>query len=218
MARKIPEINAGSTADIAFLLLIFFLVTTTMDIDTGILRRLPPPPKPNEKIPEVKERNVLVVLVNKDNQLAVRGDLIDVKDLRTIVKEFIANPNDNPNYSEQATLQELLDLELQKTQGSRDEDMINKLRAAIEVFGPNMRKTKGVISMQNDRATLYSKYIEVQNEIVGAINELRDELSKQQWGVPFDKLTTEQQDLVQLIYPFNISEAEPRRIGALLNK
>jgi biopolymer transport protein ExbD len=79
MARKSPEINAGSMADIAFLLLIFFLVTTTMDTDSGISRRLPPPPDPTAEIPDVKTRNVLNVLVNKNDRLMVSGRLGDIK-------------------------------------------------------------------------------------------------------------------------------------------
>jgi biopolymer transport protein ExbD len=71
MARKIPAINAGSMADIAFLLLIFFLVTTTMDVDTGIMRQLPPPPDPNQEIPDIKERNIMNILVSRSDRLLV---------------------------------------------------------------------------------------------------------------------------------------------------
>lgn len=93
MARRaVPEINAGSMADIAFLLLIFFLVTTQISEDRGLLVKLPPwsdEPPPEQKL---NARNVLGVLVNKDNQLLVRGNPVDVSQLRQTAKDFIANP------------------------------------------------------------------------------------------------------------------------------
>ena len=96
--REIQEINAGSMADIAFLLLIFFLVTTTMDTDSGIVRKLPPMPETEiQDDIQIKERNIFVVLVNRDNKLLVEGELMDIKNLREAAKEFIVNPNNNPN-------------------------------------------------------------------------------------------------------------------------
>ena len=99
MARKkrsMPGINSSSTADIAFMLLIFFLTTTSMDTDRGLARRLPNPPDPNVKQNDdiiVKERNVLQVRLNKDNQLMVGSEYLDIKQLRAKAKEFVANPN-----------------------------------------------------------------------------------------------------------------------------
>ena len=106
MARKkrsMPGINSSSTADIAFMLLIFFLTTTSMDTDKGLARRLPPPPDPNVKQDDnlkVKERNVLQVRINKDNQLMVGSEYLDVTQLRATAKEFIANPNDDETMPE----------------------------------------------------------------------------------------------------------------------
>ena len=96
--REIQEINAGSMADIAFLLLIFFLVSTTMDTDSGILTKLPPMPeeKQDEQV-DVKERNIFVVLVNRNDQLLVEGELMNIRDLRVAAKEFIVNPNNDPD-------------------------------------------------------------------------------------------------------------------------
>jgi biopolymer transport protein ExbD len=103
--RGTPEVNAGSMADIAFLLLIFFLVTTTIDTDKGIAIRLPPLPEENQ--PEndirIKERNVLKVLVNANDQLLVNGEPLNVKDLKRRTKEFIDNPRKDPNLSESPT-------------------------------------------------------------------------------------------------------------------
>ena len=97
MARKkTPEINASSTADIAFLLLTFFLMTTTMDVDSGLFRRLPPMPPPDQVIaPPVAKRNILQVLVNKNDLLAVNGELMQIENLKEKAKEFILNPQEN---------------------------------------------------------------------------------------------------------------------------
>ena len=100
MARKkTPEINASSTADIAFLLLTFFLMTTTMDVDSGLFRRLPPMPPPDQVIaPPVAKRNILQVLVNKNDLLAVNGELMQIENLKEKAKEFILNPQTEKIY------------------------------------------------------------------------------------------------------------------------
>jgi len=190
MARKVPEIPAASLADIAFMLLIFFLVTTTMDVDSGLERRLPPMP-PEDQIddqtPPIKERNVFVVLVNANDQLLVEGEVGRVEELREKAKEFMANPNNSENLPEK-TIKE------------------------VPYFGP-YGITKGVISLQNDRGTSYGTYLAVQNELVGAINDLREELAEQKFGKSFDKLESDQQDAIKEIYPSKISEAEPKKVG-----
>jgi len=187
--REIQEINAGSMADIAFLLLIFFLVTTTMDTDTGISRKLPPMPeeeKPKDD-QKVKERNVFIVLLNRNNQLLVEGEPIQIGQLRDKTREFILNPENDPNLPEKRIIE-------------------------VEYFG-NYEVTKGVISLQNDRGTSYGSYIHVQNELAAAINELRNELSMQKFGKKYEDLDEDQGDAVQSIYPMAISEAEPKNIG-----
>lgn len=209
--RNIPEINAGSMADIAFLLLIFFLVTTTMSVDSGIIRKLPPPEPPDAESPEVNKRNVFIILINKDNQLAVKGKLTDVDLLRDEVKEFFTNPTRNANLSDQVSVEDKLETELKKDEP--DKDKVATYKGIIEQIGPQITITKGVVSLQNDRGTKYGKYLEVQNEIVGAINELRDELAKETWAKAFDDLNEEQQDMIKAIYPFAISEAEPRSMA-----
>ncbi len=189
MARRAaPEINAGSMADIAFLLLIFFLVTTTMDVDTGLPRRLPPPAEEfvDTKV-DVKERNIFVVLVNSNNQLMVEGKLMDVSNLKDACKEFILNPNRAENLPEFET---------------KD----------IPLFG-TYEVSKGVVSLQNDRGTEYGMYIAVQDALIAAYNEVRDELSMKRFGKIFDNLGTEEQDAIKEIYPQRISEAEPKNIG-----
>lgn len=209
--RTAPEVNAGSMADIAFLLLIFFLVTTTMSVDTGILRKLPPPADPNSAPIEVNERNVFIVLINKDNQLAIKGQLTEIDFLRDQVKEFFTNPTNNQNLSEQISVQDKLDKEMAKK--DPDKELIGKYNGIISEIGAETTITNGVVSLQNDRTTLYGKYLEVQNEIVGAIEDLREDLAKQTWGKEFKDLDEEQQDLIKIIYPFAISEAEPRSMA-----
>lgn len=190
MARRaLQEINAGSMADIAFLLLIFFLVTTTMDVDSGILRKLPPIEENEEEDQkDVKERNVLIVLINKDNLLAVEGELTDISQLKDLTKEFIENPLRKENLSERKPAKE------------------------IEFFGM-VETSKGVVSLQNDKSTEYGKYIEVQNELMAAFNELRNEIAVKQFGIPYDDLEKDKQKAIRKYYPLTISEAEPRNIG-----
>lgn len=185
--RQVPEVNAGSMADIAFLLLIFFLVTTTMDVDSGIVRKLPPwNPDQAEDDVKVRERNVYPVLINKHNQLAVRGELMDLSQLTEGVKEFILNPSNNEKMSEKKPVE-------------------------VEYFG-TIDQSKGVVSLQNDKGTEYGKYIEVQNEIVRAFNEIRDAYAKQRFGKKFDNLPEDQQEALRKLVPLSISEAEPKNI------
>jgi len=181
-------------ADIAFLLLIFFLVSTTMDTDSGIVRKLPPMPekeKQEEQV-DVKERNIFVVLVNRNNQLLVEGELMDIKDLRNAAKEFIVNPYNDPNLP----AKEWID---------------------VEFFGPVEVTKKHVISLQNDRGTSYEMYIAVQNELAAAYNELRDELSERKFGVKYSDLKGKEDEAkrnaIEEIYPMKISEAEPKNVG-----
>lgn len=188
--REIGEINAGSMADIAFLLLIFFLVTTTMDVDTGIARQLPPIPEQTD-ITDVKinERNVFVVLINAQDRLLVNGKPMNIEDLREKAIEFIKSDPDNP------ALPEMEEVEI---------DGINK----VVLVG------KGVISLQNDRGTTYGRYIEVQNELVAAYNILRDEAAMKYFGKEkYDMLSEDQKDAVRKVYPQSISEAEPKNVG-----
>jgi len=181
-----PEVPAASLADIAFMLLIFFLVTTTMDVDSGLERRLPQwvEEKQDEEV-DVKERNVFVVLVNRNNDLLVENEWTNISELREKAKEFMANPAD-------------------------DESLPEKEPKEIPFFGEVM-VTKGVISLSNDLDTKYGTYIAVQNELVAAINELRDELAKSKFQKSYNDLEKDQQDAIRDIFPSRISEAEPKK-------
>jgi len=189
MARPIQEINAGSMADIAFLLLIFFLMVTTMDTETGLQRRLPPMPDENQQQEDVKinKRNILVVRLNDNDRLFAGGDMMDVSQLKDKAKEFLLNPANSENLPEREI-------------------------KPIEGFG-NYAVSKGVISLQNTRGTSYKAYIAVQNELVKAVNEIRDEFAMQNFGKPYVALDEEKQRIVRDAIPQNISEAEPKDTG-----
>jgi biopolymer transport protein ExbD len=189
--RELQEINAGSMADIAFQLLIFFLVATTMDTDSGIFRKLPPMPEEEQKEEkEIKDRNIFVVLVNKDNQLLVENELMDIRNLREAAKEFIANP-------------------------ANKDDLPERVPEEINHFGLIPVTKYHVISLQNDRGTSYGTYIAVQNELTAAYNELRNELSITKFGIRYDDLKEDddRKDAVEDVYPLKISEAVPKNIG-----
>ena len=189
-SRKVPGINSSSTADIAFMLLIFFLVTTSMDTDRGLARRLPPPPENKDQKSDiiVKERNVLQVRINKDDNLMVGGGWADIKELRNKAKEFITNPNDDP-------------------------DLPEKHRKTLPIFGDVMVTENHVISVQNDVGTSYDMYLQVQNELVAAYNEVRDELARKQFGRAYSECSEDEKDAINQFYPQKISEAEPKKYG-----
>lgn len=176
-------------ADIAFLLLIFFLSVTSMDTDTGLMRQLPAIPDSNvpQDVNKINDRNILEVKVNKDNLLLVEGELTDFNQLRQLTFDFIANTEDLPNMPE-------------------------KEMANLPYFG-NVAVTKAVISLQNDIGTKYGVYIAVQNELIAARSALRNNISREQFGVPYDKLDEDKKGAVDDYYKVPISEAEPKRIG-----
>ncbi len=188
--RGLQQINAGSMADIAFLLLIFFLVTTTMDVDTGLMRRLPPIPDKDQKDTDdkIKERNVFVVLINKNNNLLVENEVIDLLSLREKAKEFIANPEDLDNLPE-------------------------KDYKEIQFFGRVYVPRNPIISLRNDRGTSYGTYLMVQNELLAAKNELRNEISSQKFNKKYEDLDEDEQAAVKQYYTSVLSEAEPKNIG-----
>ena len=189
MARKTPEINSSSTADMAFILLCFFLMTTTMDQDKGLQRRLPPMPDPNQQAQDqkVNRRNIIVVKINSADRLLAGTEPMDVSQLKDKIKEFLSIPLNDPNLPEKEEIE-------------------------IEGFGPCM-VAKGVISLQNDRGTSYQAYIAVQNELVKAVNELRDEFSMANFGKLYSKLNDDEAEVVRKAVPQNISEAEPKDVS-----
>lgn len=205
MARRAtPEVNAGSMADIAFLLLIFFLATTTIEKDKGIARQLPPIEDLQDP-PIIRQRNLFIVNVNKNDQLLVEEELMDVKDLRQAAIDFIDNggaASGTPEYCSYC-------------QGNRSSESSDN-------------PEKAVISVQNDRLTSYKMYITVQNELVGAYNDLRNRESERLFGWKFtdmkktidegkfngdEEKVKEQMERIQGMIPLKLSEAEPKSKG-----
>ena len=192
--RKVPGLNASSTADISFILLIFFLITTSMDTDMGLARRLPQPPD-NEEIQQelkIKERNVMEVRINAQGYLWVKdgtaSSYVDIRELRDRAKMFIKNENNLSILPEKHGIN-------------------------VPLLGMCALTDKHVISVQTDRGTPYNMYFQVQNELVAAYNELRNELSKQKFGRIYDALSDEQKVAIRTYYPQKISEAEPKNYG-----
>ncbi len=205
MARRAtPEVNAGSMADIAFLLLIFFLVTTTIEKDKGIARQLPPKEDVVDP-PKIKEKNLFIVNVNRSDQLLVEEKLMELKDLRQAAIAFLDNggaPSGSPEYCNYC-------------KGKRNPESSDN-------------PEKAVISVQNDRLTSYKMYIAVQNELVAAYNTLRDRESERLYGWKFTEVskaidegnfkgslesTQEKLENIQKLFPLKLSEAEPKKSG-----
>ena len=190
--RKMPGLNTSSTADISFMLLIFLLVTTSMDTDQGLARTLPKPPEDDQLNNEikVKERNILNIRINKDNYLLIGDDYATLADVKERAKEFIKNEDNKPNLPELKP---------------------HKVKELGKTF---MVTENHVISVQTDRGTDYGVYFAVQDALVSAYNEIRDEFSKQEFGgYKYDQLTADQQKIVRDVYPQKISEAEPKKYG-----
>ena len=189
MAKKTPAINSSSTADIAFLLLCYFLMTTTMGSQTGLSRRLPPMPDPNQKVEDqkVNRRNIIIVKINSADRILAGSEPIDISQLKDKIKIFLTNPTDDASLP---------------------------VKEPIEIEGLGTRNvSKGVISLQNDRGTSYQAYIAVQNELVKAVNELRNEAATREFGKKFLALDEDQQKIIKNVVPQQISEAEPKDVG-----
>lgn len=174
-------------SDISFLLLAFFLMVSNINSDMGIARRLPPPLPEDVKPPEVRERNIFVVMVNKDDRLLFNTEYGRIEDLKDRAKEFLGNPYNKPHMPE-------------------------KVSTPIDLLG-NYDVSKGVISLRNDRGTSFDMYLQVQNELTAAINEMRDELATNRFGKHYADLNDQQRKAVETAIPMAISEAEPTKIG-----
>ncbi|WP_108866572.1 ExbD/TolR family protein [Aquimarina aquimarini] len=202
MARRAaPEVNAGSMADIAFLLLIFFLVTTTIETDTGISRKLPPPQEEDVIPPVLKQKNIFVVELNKNNDLLVEESPMELKDLREAAIKFLDNGGGAGSEA------------CKYCQGSRDPSSSDN-------------PTKAVISLNNNRETNYATYIAVQNELVAAYTTLRNREAQRIYGKTFEQMEKDFDDVnfsgsktklkedikkIQALFPEKLSEAEPKK-------
>ncbi len=192
--RAAPEVNAGSMADIAFLLLIFFLVTTTIETDSGLNRKLPPI-EDNVEPPVIKQKNIFTVLLNGKDQLLVEDELMELKDLRKAATEFLDNGGDGT---------------CDYCNGKKDPDSSDN-------------PDKAVISLKNERETTYKTYIAVQNELVAAYNDLRNIRAQSLYGKSFVEMEAnlndvnwpgnktklkEQLEKIKIEYPQKLSEVQ----------
>ncbi len=192
--RAAPEVNAGSMADIAFLLLIFFLVTTTIETDSGINRKLPPIEETQQDV-IIKQKNIFTVLLNGKDQLLVEDELMELKDLRKAAIQFLDNGGDGT---------------CTYCKGKRDPSSSDN-------------PDKAVISLKNERETSYNMYIAVQNELVAAYNVLRDIRAEGLYGKSFSEMEAnlndvnwpgnkeklkEQLEKIKLEYPQKLSEVQ----------
>ena len=188
--RKAGEINSSSMADIAFLLLIFFLVTTTMDVDSGMKRTLPPiaDNEQQQQDVELKERNVLMVNVSKEGRIMVGTEEYMPADL-----------NRRGDHSRMS--REVLDF-------LAGADRSEKKATDIEL-GVSCEISQGVVSLKADNETKYNIYLQVQDELTHAFNVYRDLISVQAYGKPFDELNEIQAGNIRKAVPVKVSEAEP---------
>ncbi|WP_027137818.1 ExbD/TolR family protein [Gaetbulibacter saemankumensis] len=193
--RAAPEVNAGSMADIAFLLLIFFLVTTTIETDSGINRKLPPIDDSEAKPPVIKQKNIFTVLLNGKDQLLVEDELMELKDLRQAAIEFLDNGGDGS---------------CSYCNGKKDPSSSDN-------------PDKAIISLKNERETTYKTYIAVQNELVAAYNTLRNKRAQSLYGKSFQEMEADYKDVnwpgnkerlkeqiekIKLEYPQKLSEVQ----------
>ncbi len=182
-------------ADIAFLLLIFFLVATTMNVDTGLLRQLPPMPPENvqQEDTKVKERNLLLVLVNGAGQIMAgipgKQAPIDIRQLKDHTKEFVLNVLEDPELPEKE---------------NKEIDMPDGSKWTYPV-------SSGIVSLQTTRDTGYQDYIMVQNELTRAFNEIRESVSQQKFHKKFEDLSDDERKVITTAVPLKVSEAEPRQ-------
>ena len=205
--RSAPEVNAGSMADIAFLLLIFFLVTTTIEKDKGLLRSLPPIDDTEVEPPVIRQKNLFTVNINRNNQLLVEEEEIPISQLRQAAIDFLDNGGGTNPAGQRCDY----------CKGNRSEDSSD-------------HPDKAIISMKHDRETTYEKYMDVQNELVAAYNFLREreasrlykqyypnadkvftamleEKDKNQFSK--DEVLNDRIETIKKLFPMKLSEAEP---------
>ena len=198
--RSAPEVNAGSMADIAFLLLIFFLVTTTIEVDSGINSKLPPETPPDIDV-IIKQKNLFTVEISKDNQLLVEDELMKMKDLKAAALKFIDNGGGQG------------DIACNYCQGEKDP-------ASSDNPG------KAIVSLQNSRGTNYETFITAYDQLAGAYTILRNRLSSRLYNRTFDEMEATYKDSkspefksaklkekitdIKTKYPRIISKAEPK--------
>ena len=167
--RSSPEVNAGSMADIAFLLLIFFLVTTTIETDSGISRKLPPIEEQEEDV-IIKQKNIFTVLLNGKDQILVEDELMALEDIRAAAIEFLDNG------------------------GGKGEDGCDYCKGKRDPSSSD-NPDKAIVSLKNERETSYAAYISVQNELVAAYTHLRNIRAEELYGESYSEMLKNYRDV-----------------------
>ena len=165
--HRVPQdVNAGSMADIAFLLLIFFLVTTSIENDAGLNRLMPP--EDNKAIADIKERNLFEISINDTDLIMANGEIIELSSIRKNVMSFIDNGGllvQSEEYCDYCKGERLADL--------------------------SEHPSKAIISIKSQRNTSYPVYVAVQNEVIGAYNMLRNRESLRLFNTTFEVINSD---------------------------
>ena len=217
--RAIPSINAGSMADIAFLLLVFFLVTTTLDQEIGIKAVLPPI-NPENITSQRADRNVLEILINGADELMIEGERKNFADIKSAVRNFYTNADERDDLPALKLITpELCTENFNHSSNAKSSITWNTWKTRLEtteLIGSYQELPQSaVISLQNDRSTSYATYIIVQNELNAGLNTLRNECSEKHFGKPFSELDENNPEdrlkirAVRMVFPRRILEAEP---------
>ena len=220
--RKAPEVNAGSMADIAFLLLIFFLVTSEMSKESGMFQLLPekvegPPPEP------VNKRNVVDVFARSKGEIRFGSDLKEVKmnEIPFLLKEMVLNSSNRKDWPESRTitteeLMIIIDKNRKNLENAPEEKILSEQKKlkkselrlkALEIFGDNFKKSSHVINMQATQDAEYDTYIQLKDELKKGYRLLRNDLAIKVLKRGWDDLTRQEREMLKMVYKENISEA-----------
>lgn len=187
--KRIPGLNTTATADISFMLLVFFLVVSSMDTDKGLSRQLPPPTDEKQEQEQlVKERNVLNLVIDAHDRLTCNGDTIGMDDLTDRVADFVANDRNASDKPEKSVRE-------------------------VHLFGRCQVSDRHILSLQVSRKTSYDAYFQMQNAVVAAYMRLRNQKAQQRFNRCYAQCTPEQRRSIDMIYPQRISESQPTEEG-----
>jgi biopolymer transport protein ExbD len=225
MAREVEEINASSMADIAFLLLIFFLVTTTLHKEKVVEERLPQRVPPGQESPIVLPKNVLEIVANRKDQILLEREPAEIEDIKEKVREFYIHPLTATNWPKLTPVKKaFVEQKITLFKGFIAQDakgyddslsvMEGKL-ATINLVGEyNELHKYGMVTIQLDNSTKFETYLKVLDQIMLGLNELRDELSREKFNIPYDKLNERNEEdraklkALRMVYPKRIMKAK----------
>ena len=225
MAREIEEINASSMAYIAFLLLIFFIVTQTLLREKVLEERLPQ--RTNiEDAPLVMPKDVLEIVANRKDQILLEREIAEIEDIKAKVREFYVHPKSATNWPTltRITKSDVKDSITKLKQyiaqepSERFEKSLEKMEGklkTIELVGEyDELSNKGMVTIQLDNSTKFETYLRVLDQIMLGLNELRDELSREKFNIPYERLNEAKEEdreklkALRMVYPKRIMKAK----------